>query len=217
MKWLNPILHSLLLVLAVAGIALATVSRPLVPTTGSAPPPVVVFLVRHAEKAPAPPKDPPLTAAGAARADALRDLLADTGVTHLFASEFARTQATVAPLAQQLGKEVAVVGAAKPDELLARLRALPAGAVAVVAGHSNTIPALARALANGGGTHDLAATRAAIDTVLAGTTQGNSGEQFPDDEYGRLIELVLAPPAADASAGAAPTLLRALRLHVGAR
>lgn len=217
MRWMNP----LLLVLATAALALAAAARPRASPTDAAPPPAVVFLVRHAEKAPAPPKDPALTEVGATRALALRDLLADAGVTHLFASEFVRTQATVAPLAQRLGKEVVVFGAARPEELLAQLRALPAGAVAVVAGHSNTIPALVRAL--GGGRGDAAhgaaggADGAAGADVLAGTTQGSSGEQFPDDEYGRLIQLVLAPPPSGAPVGTAPTLLRALRLHVGAR
>jgi phosphohistidine phosphatase SixA len=212
MRWLKP----LLLVSVAASLALTAAARPFDSPIEPEQRSVVVFLLRHAEKAPAPPKDPALTEAGAARALALRDLLADAGVTHLFASEFVRAQATVAPLAQRLGKDVVVVGAARPEELLTRLRTLPAGAVAVVAGHSNTIPALVRAMGGRSGGVG-AATEDAIADVLAGTTQGSSGEQFPDDEYGRLIQLVLAPPASDAPAGAAPTLLCALRLHVGAR
>lgn len=198
--------HSLLLLLAGVGMAAAT-TRTIAPSTvtfdhGA---PTIVFLLRHAEKALSPPKDPPLTEAGAARATALAELLAEAGVTHLFASEFERTQKTVAPLATRLRKPVTVIAASNPDELAAQLRALPSGSVAVVAGHSNTIPALVRTL---GG---------ARDGVLDGTTQGNSGEQFPDDEYGRLIELVLEPAAAAARDAATPTVVRALRLHVGAR
>src|SRR5262245_5523111 len=100
--------------------------------------PTVLFLLRHAEKAAAPPKDPPLTDTGTARARALAELLGDAGVTHLFASEFARTQQTLAPLAERCGKTVAAVGAADVAGLAKQLKALPAGSTAVVAGHSNT-------------------------------------------------------------------------------
>ncbi|MSP15225.1 MAG: hypothetical protein EXR73_01205 [Myxococcales bacterium] len=191
--------------LAVAAGALLLAAAHSIPsrTAASVPlQPVIVFLLRHAEKAPAPPKDPPLTDAGSARASALADLLGGAGVTHLFASEFVRTQQTLAPLSARVGIEIAAIGAAKPAELVTQVRGLPAGSIAVVAGHSNTIPALVRAL---GGTLD-------------GTVQGSSGEQLPDDEYGRLIELILpAPEPAAAAANVTTAAVKSLRLHVGAR
>jgi len=112
----------------------------------------VVFLVRHAEKG-SEGKDPPLTEAGTARAKCLAHMLADAGVTHLFATEYQRTQLTVAPLAAALGLEVVVLPPADGDALVEHLDGLPPNSVAVVAGHSNTVPAIAAAL--GGGMSDL--------------------------------------------------------------
>jgi len=105
-----------------------------------------VVFVRHAEKGDDDPRDPSLSARGAARAEALAGLLANAGVTHLFTSEYRRTQATLAPLAARLGLTLAVRPARELARLVEELRGLPAGSVAVVAGHSNTVPALARAL-----------------------------------------------------------------------
>ena len=204
------IVNRFLLAVAAGTLLLAGAHSIPSPAAASGPQqPVIVFLLRHAEKAPAPPKDPALTDAGSARAAALADLLGGAGITHLFASEFVRTQQTLAPLSARVGIEVAAIGAAKPDDLVAQLRRLPAGSVAVVAGHSNTIPALVRAL---GGTLD-------------GTMQGSGGEQLPDDEYGRLIELILPAPeqqqhGAEPTAAAArgtTAAVKSLRLHVGAR
>lgn len=161
--------------------------------------PVTVFLTRHGEKAADDPKDPTLSPAGTARAAALAESLEGVRVTHLFASEFKRTQATLAPLAQRRGLTVTVVPAQAAAELVAQLRALPAGSVAVVAGHSNTVPRLVEAL---GGT---------IDGLGDGLIDGPAGRMLPDAEYGRLMAVVLPPPeAADRKPRAT------LRLHYGA-
>jgi phosphohistidine phosphatase SixA len=108
--------------------------------------PAQVFLVRHAEKALDQGEDPDLTPAGQARAEALAAVLAHAGVTHLFATEYRRTQRTLEPLATRLGLTVVVVPAKDSAAQLARLRELSPGAIAVVAGHSNTIPGLVRGL-----------------------------------------------------------------------
>ncbi len=163
--------------------------------------PRIVFLVRHGEKAPAPPKDPALSEAGVARANALADLLADAGITHLFASEFERTQKTLAPLAARTGKTVTLVNAGDPAALIAALKALPPGAVAVVAGHSNTLPPLVRGL---GGS-------------LSGTETTARGESLPDTEYGRLMQLILPSGDQAATAATTPPVVTSLQLHVGAR
>ena len=88
--------------------------------------PVTVFVVRHAEKGPGSP-DPSLTEAGHARALALVQTLRDQKIGAIFSSEFKRTQETAAPLGQALGVAATVIGAAKNDELIAALRALPPG------------------------------------------------------------------------------------------
>ncbi len=187
----------LLLPIAALSLVVAAAPLPMHPATAAETlAPRVLFLVRHAEKAAGPPKDPLLSEAGSARAIALADLLVDAGVTHLFASEFQRTQLTLAPLAQRIAKTVTVVNAGDPAALIATLQALPPGAVAVVAGHSNTLPPLVRGL---GGT-------------LSGTETTPRGEMLPDTEYGRVMQLIL-PSGADGAT--AP--VTSLRLHVGAR
>lgn len=100
--------------------------------------PVTVFVVRHAEKGPETP-DPSLTAAGQQRATELARVLGDTRITAVFASEFKRTQETVAPLARSAGVPVTVVPAGKTDSLVGLIRALPAGSRVVVASHSNLV------------------------------------------------------------------------------
>ncbi|WAS91627.1 histidine phosphatase family protein [Nannocystis punicea] len=131
--------------------------------------------MRHGEKATDDPRDPSLSPAGDARAQALAALLARAGVTHLFASEYRRTQATLRPLADATGLNVTVLPANAPQELVAAIRALPGGAIAVVAGHSNTLPALIDAL--GGQVRD---------TVDAGGQPA-----LPDDAYDRLFVVTL--------------------------
>lgn len=106
-----------------------------------------IVLVRHAEKdAAGDPRDPGLSAEGLARAGRLAKLLARSGASRLYASEYRRTRESLAPLAELLGIEVTPVPAAEAGRLARELQELGDGAVAVVAGHSNTVPALAKAL-----------------------------------------------------------------------
>ena len=98
-----------------------------------------VIVVRHAEKADQS-TDPDLSPAGRARAERLAALLADAGVAAVFATEFRRTQQTVAPLAARLRRTPQVVKAADVAGLVARLRAAHATDIVVIAGHSNTVP-----------------------------------------------------------------------------
>ncbi len=116
------------------------------PLPAASPEPVTVFVVRHAEKATDDPRDPNLSEEGRHRATELARVLGDAGVTALFASEFRRTQQTVAPLAQARGLTTTVVGAGAMDSLVARLDALPAGSRAVVASHSNLVSLIVKQL-----------------------------------------------------------------------
>ncbi|MFT7669391.1 MAG: 2,3-bisphosphoglycerate-dependent phosphoglycerate mutase [Planctomycetota bacterium] len=109
---------------------------------------VSIFIVRHAEKGTDDPRNPSLSAAGAVRAQEVARMFAAARVTHLFATGYKRTQETLAPLAEALGIEVATY---EPGKLVGDLRALAPGSVAVVAGHSNTSPALYKALGAGPG------------------------------------------------------------------
>ena len=100
-----------------------------------------IFVVRHAEKADAT-KDPDLSEAGRARADALAKALRDAHITAIYATEFKRTQQTAAPLAKALGITVTVLPA--QDSAALKLRALRGNALVV--GHGDTIPNLIKAL-----------------------------------------------------------------------
>ena len=72
----------------------------------------VLVLVRHADKAAQPADDPPLTAAGAKRAQDLAATLRTAGVTAIITTQLRRTRETAQPLATALGivPEVVNVG-----------------------------------------------------------------------------------------------------------
>ncbi|HKK26856.1 MAG TPA: histidine phosphatase family protein [Gemmatimonadota bacterium] len=105
---------------------------------------VVVFLVRHAEKADDASADPDLTPAGRARAERLARVLSDVGLTAVYSTDYARTRETAGPTAEEAGLGVHLYDPDAPGELAARLRSAP-GRYLVV-GHGNTVPGLVRAL-----------------------------------------------------------------------
>lgn len=119
----------------VARIRAAAMGRPAPVTT--------VVLVRHAEKQDG--DDPELTEAGRLRAERLAAMLAELPVKAAFASQFRRTQATVAPICAARGLTPQIVPAGSAKALVQQLQALEGG-VAVVAAHSNTLPGLLAAL-----------------------------------------------------------------------
>ncbi|MEG2942506.1 MAG: phosphoglycerate mutase family protein [Thermomonas sp.] len=104
------------------------------------------ILVRHAEKATTPPKDPPLTDAGQQRAQRLAESLQGTRLDAIYSSAYQRTQQTATPVAHS--QRLTIIDYV-PDNATAfatTLRAThPRGTVLIV-GHSNTLPPLARAL-----------------------------------------------------------------------
>ena len=115
-----------------------------------------VIFVRHAERADGgagatqpmtgTPADPLLSAAGEARAVRLAAMLADAGITAIYSSEFRRTQDTVRPLATKLGLKIQVVTSKDTATLVGRVKAEPPSGVVLVVGHSNTLPAVIKAL-----------------------------------------------------------------------
>ena len=109
--------------------------------------PLKVYLVRHAEKQKG--DDPSLTKAGQARAEALADMLADSGITHIHSSDYNRTRETAAPLAERLGVTVELYDPRDLADMAARLKA--AGGRHLVVGHSNTTPQLTTLLGGEGG------------------------------------------------------------------
>jgi broad specificity phosphatase PhoE len=102
-----------------------------------------IFIVRHAEKADAT-KDPDLSEAGRARAEALAKTLRDANITAIYATEFKRTQQTATPLAKALSITITTLPAKDNAALIAKLRA--SNGNALVVGHGDTIPDLIKAL-----------------------------------------------------------------------
>ncbi len=110
----------------------------------------VVYVVRHAETG-STATDPPLDAAGQARAMRLVTRLANAGVAKVYASQYHRTRDTGMPVAAAAGitVDVRMVDASNTAtyglELATAARAAMVPAVLIV-GHSNTVPETVKAL-----------------------------------------------------------------------
>jgi len=133
------------------GLLLMVVGAMVAPTLAEAQ---MVIVVRHAERADggaaagstmtAAP-DPELSEVGKARAQKLAAMLADAGVVAIYTSQFRRTKDTAAPLAAKIGVTAEAVASSDMAALTARIKTHTNGAVLVV-GHSNTVPAVIKAL-----------------------------------------------------------------------
>jgi len=122
----------------------------------SAADPQAIFIVRHAERAPAAPtagadtsmtapaSDPPLSEAGRERAAKLATMLRSADIKGIYVTEFQRTRQTAEPLAKALGLEAIVTTGNDVDALMAKLR--DAKGHLLVVGHSNTIPDILKRL-----------------------------------------------------------------------
>lgn len=112
--------------------------------------PQLIVLARHAERAEDGTKDPAISAAGQARAQALAEALKSAGIEQVFTTHYRRTQQTAAPLAAARKLQPTVI-TIKPGEMQAHLQEVAAavnkldGAVLVV-GHSNTLAPLVKLL-----------------------------------------------------------------------
>jgi broad specificity phosphatase PhoE len=139
-------LRAVLAVLFVAGCTPAAVQT--VPSAG-ADATTTVIVVRHAEKAAEPKADPPLTEAGAARAETLATELKGMPIKAIFSTGYARTKSTVAPIGAQLGLTTQVVdakGAEHAKQVAEAALAGHRGETVLVVGHSNTVPDIVAAL-----------------------------------------------------------------------
>lgn len=127
--------------------------------------PVSYYIVRHAEKAPQAAggsSDVPLSAEGAARAEALRDVLAKEGIKVVYTTPYQRTRATAAPVAKALNLTVQTY---TPGDtaFIANLKGRKRGNVLIV-GHSNT-----------------------VDDLVAGLLGERKFNDLPDSQYGDLF------------------------------
>ncbi len=111
--------------------------------------PSMVVLVRHAEKASATDPDPSLSDAGRARAEALAAALTHSPPSVIVVSARKRTAETAAPIATKLGLTSQAISLDGPPT--AHVAAVAAAVrrargVVLVVGHSNTVPAIIKAL-----------------------------------------------------------------------
>lgn len=104
------------------------------------------IVVRHAEKVDAS-RDPDLSAAGHARAQALAAYLGERELAAAYATEFKRTSQTLAPSAKARGLAITPYPAEQAaSEFAAQLRATHPRGNVLIAGHSNTVPDIVAAL-----------------------------------------------------------------------
>src|SRR5262245_57696954 len=103
------------------------------------------YIVRHAEKLDNS-ADPPLSAAGKARAERLAEQMADKHISGIFVSNFQRTKQTAEPTAKKFGLQPTVVPARDTSELIERLN-LISGENVLVVRHSNELHLIVNALA----------------------------------------------------------------------
>jgi broad specificity phosphatase PhoE len=117
---------------------LLTLVAALISTAAAQPAPAAdtVYVVRHLQKAEG--ADPPLSAEGAANAQALAKRLAKSGIRAIFATATARAMQTGEPLAKALGIAITSYDPRDPAALIKAASAVN-GAVLIV-GHSNTVP-----------------------------------------------------------------------------
>ncbi len=130
--------------------------------------PLVVVVVRHAEKADDDPRDPSLAGSGVERADGLARMLADVPLRGVWSSDYRRTRDTAAPVAVAHGLEVRLYDPSGDHGPLVSALAAEGGHHLVV-GHSNTVPTLVRALG------------------------GDPGAEIPESEYDRLYVVQRTP------------------------
>jgi len=110
-------------------------------------PVTTVIIVRHAEKNIEPNNpDPDLSPAGQARAQEIARMFGDSGVQAIYATQYKRTQQTVAPLASRLGLSVSTIDAKQSAELTRRILSSNRGQTVFIAGHNNTVPEIVNIL-----------------------------------------------------------------------
>jgi phosphohistidine phosphatase SixA len=112
-------------------------------TSGNEGDPLLVFLVRHAEKVDQS-KDPDLSLVGYSRAAELARTLADAKIEYVHSSDFIRTRKTAAPVAELFGLKIELYD--KNDLLTLSEQLKAAGGRHLVVGHSTTTPALVEIL-----------------------------------------------------------------------
>ena len=103
-----------------------------------------LYLVRHAEKEADGSRDPVLTQTGKDRSEKLGNWFTGKDLKEVWSSDYTRTRDTAKPMLAQLGLTLSIYDPGDQTELVKQL--LEQQHNALVVGHSNTIPELARLL-----------------------------------------------------------------------
>ena len=103
-----------------------------------------LYLVRHAEKQSDGSRDPALTEIGKNRSEQLAVWFQDKGITEIWSSDYKRTRDTAMPLVTGLGLELSIYDPRNLPDLVKELS--HQRRTALIVGHSNTTPELARLL-----------------------------------------------------------------------
>lgn len=144
------------------------------------PKPLVVFLVRHAEKTDAG-SDPELTDAGKERALELAKILRSANIEHIHSSDYIRTRETAEPTTQELGLTTEIYDPRDLETFAQKLQ--DAGGIHLVVGHSNTTPAMVRFL--GGDPGAEINEKSEYDRLYIITDSGNGAVSTVLIRYGR--------------------------------
>ena len=108
-----------------------------------------VVVVRHAEKQPDGGDDPPLSAAGEARAALLARMFGDRRegcIDAIYVAPTLRSRSTAAPLAARIGVMPVAAPADAPRDLARRALHEHAGGRILIVGRSDTVPGIVEAL-----------------------------------------------------------------------
>jgi broad specificity phosphatase PhoE len=108
-----------------------------------------ILLVRHAEKSTTPSDDPTLSPQGNTRTALLVDMLQNSGITAVYATQYARTKLTGEPIARKLRIPIQTMDAQASKKLANTILAEHAGRTVLVVGHSNTLAEIIEALGGG--------------------------------------------------------------------
>lgn len=171
----------------------------------------VALIVRHGEKQNPASNDPaePLSTAGAARANLLRDLLFRAGISAIYSTDTVRTRSTVEPLRQKL--QLTTTTYATASEVAQAILADHAGDVVLVAAHGDTAAGVANALGGTVGTATIGdfdnlyvVSRSGSSTRVVNLQYGLDSTPDIDKNSGSLLSLLLVrqvsgsnPPEAD--------------------
>ncbi|NNE65417.1 MAG: histidine phosphatase family protein [Pyrinomonadaceae bacterium] len=140
--------HLALSIVLIAAFLIGCPSKPVEEPPAVTQKPLVVFLVRHAEKVDAS-KDPDLSEDGKKRTEALAEVLRSANIEHVHSTDYKRTRDTAEPVAKAASLEVEKYD---PSDLEAMAKKLKeAGGRHLVVGHSNTTPELTKLLGGDSG------------------------------------------------------------------